>query len=145
MNCRVVVLSAGFVLLGLLVGCGKAKAPWEKVSPVSGVLTLGGKPIVGAQVTLFPVDGTVPESIRPTAVTDADGRFHLRTFAEADGAPAGDFRVSVIWHPLVQSDGGMVRGVNQLPAKYATPDGSGLTVTVAEGGSTLPAIDIPVP
>lgn len=145
MNYRAGVLGAGVVLLGLLAGCNKAKAPWETVFPVSGALTFGGKAIAGAQVTLFPIDGKVPESIRPTAVTEADGRFHLRTFAEADGAPAGDYRVSVIWHPLVASEGGMVRAANKLPPKYATPDGSGLTVTVAEGGSTLPAIDIPAP
>jgi hypothetical protein len=128
----------------LAVGCGKASAPWEIVHPVSGSLTFGGKPIAGAQVTLFPVDSKIPEKVRPTAVTEADGRFRLSTFADSDGAPAGDYRVSVIWHPVVQSPGGAVRGGNQLPPKFASPETSGLTAKVEAGGSALSPIEVPV-
>lgn len=126
----------------VVVGCGKAPESWEVVHPVSGVLTYGGKPIAGAQVTLFPVDAKVPDAVRPTAVTEADGRFHLSTFAESDGAPAGDYRVSVIWHPVVHGEGGAVRGGNQLPVKYASPDSSGLTAKVDVGGSALSPIEV---
>lgn len=136
-------LGIALVLAASLSGCTKAKSPWEIVHPASGILTFGGKPVYGAQVTLFPVDSSVPESVRPTAVTEADGRFRLSTFADGDGAPKGEYKVSAIWHPVVQSEGGAVRGANQLPAKYARPDSSGLTVTVDEGGVSLPAIDIP--
>jgi hypothetical protein len=130
-------------LVGMLSGCSKAKSPWEVVYPASGILTFEGKPISGAQVTLFPVDPSVPESVRPTAITEADGRFKLSTFSDGDGAPKGDYKVSAIWHPLVHGPGGAVRGDNKLPVKYSRPDSSGLTVKVEEGGSSLPPIDIP--
>lgn len=133
----------GLILVGALAGCSKPKAAWETVYPASGVLTFGGKPISGAQVTLFPTDPAVPESVRPTAVTEADGRFKLSTFAEGDGAPRGSYNVSVIWHPVVFADGGAVRGANQLPQKYARPDSSDIKVDVAEGGTVFPTIDIP--
>lgn len=137
---------AKFVWLSLAVlavGCSKVPASWEIVHPVSGLLTFGGKPIAGAQVTLFPVDTAIPDKVRPTAVTEADGRFRLSTFADSDGAPAGDYKVSVIWHPVVQSPGGAVRGGNQLPSKFASPETSGLVAKVEAGGSTLSPIEVP--
>jgi hypothetical protein len=133
----------GLLLAASLSGCSKAKEPWEITHPASGTLTYGGKPVSGAQVTLFPTDVKVPEKVRPTGTTEADGRFTVSTFAEGDGAPVGVYKVSIIWQPLVQGKGGASRGENQLPIKYARPDSSGFTVTVAEGTTTFPVIEIP--
>lgn len=132
----------GLLVLALGVGCSRSRQPWEVAYPASGSLTLAGKPIAGAQITLVPQDSKFPESIRPTAVTRADGRFDLSTFQDGDGAPRGEYKVSVIWHPLVQSEAGAVRGANALPARYATPDSSGLTVSISDSKTTLPAIDL---
>lgn len=139
---RVWGLGGSLLCLALLVGCGRSREPWEVVHPASGVLTWQGQPVVGAQITLVPTDSKVPESVRPTAVTGENGAFEISTYADGDGAPEGDYKVSVIWHPLVVSEGGNVRGGNVLPPKYAIPETSGVTLTVAEGGTAWPTLDL---
>src|SRR5688572_20250361 len=82
-------------------GCGSGRPPWETVYPATGKLLFNGAPIAGAQITLTAKDSAVPASVRPSATTDADGAFKLGTYSLADGAPAGDYHVAVVWHPLV--------------------------------------------
>jgi len=132
----------GLLVMAVGIGCSRSQAPWEIVHPASGTVTFGGKAIVGAQVTLCPLDSTFPEAVRPTAVTQADGKFQLSTYKAGDGAPSGDYKVTVIWHPLVDGEGGAVRGANALPVRYATPESSDLSVNIPEGGATLPVIDL---
>ena len=124
------------------VGCGSAGQPWEKVVPASGSVSLSGKPIAGAQITLFPVDQAFPAHIRPSAVTDAGGKFSLGTNSTSDGAPAGDYTAVVTWNPLVDKGGGPTRGPNQLPAKYAQPESSGLKVTIGPEATQIPSLDL---
>ncbi len=110
------------LMLVAAVGCGEGLKPWEKVVPVSGQVTLDGKPVEGAQITLVPTASDFPETIRPSATTLAGGNFFLGTFGSQDGAPAGEYKVSAVWFKTVSSGGSMVRGPNVLPAKYAQPD-----------------------
>jgi len=126
----------------LAMGCGEAPKAWEKVVAASGKLTFEGQPIEGAQVTLFPTASEFPETVRPSATTAADGTFALGTYGTADGAPAGDYKASVVWFKVVNSGGSMVRGANVLPGRYANPETSGLNVVISPSESTLPAIDL---
>ncbi len=114
----------------LSVGCGGGAKPWETVYPVKGSVKFDGKPVIGAQVVLFPVDTKVPEEIRPTATTGPDGTFEVGTHDAKDGAPAGEYKVAIVWHPLVPTESGPVRGDNKLPPKYAAPNTSDLTASV---------------
>lgn len=129
---------------GLLVGCGGSKDPWDTVYPVKGTVKFEGKPISGAQVFLLPVDSKVPASVRPSATSSADGTFEVGTHSAKDGAPAGDYKISVVWYPLVQTEGGPVRGDNKLPPKYAKPESSELTATIKpeDGGTTLAVFEL---
>lgn len=56
-------------------GCGGFSNPWETVYQTHGQVQLAGKPVPGATLVLYPTDSAVPASIRPTASTDAEGRF----------------------------------------------------------------------
>lgn len=72
----------------LLAGCGGAETEGRvPVYPVSGTLTMFGKPLDGATVAFAPQEG------QPTAVgrTDKDGKFKLTTYDYQDGAAAGRF------------------------------------------------------
>ena len=51
-----------------------------------------GSPLSGVQVT-FKCDDP---KITATAVTDAEGNYELGTVEPGDGAPAGEYRVSVV-------------------------------------------------
>jgi hypothetical protein len=127
---------------GLLAGCGETKQPWETVYPATGKIKYKGEGLMGAQVTLVPVDDKIPASVRPTATTDWDGTFEVGTYSQADGAPAGDYKVVVLHYPVVGSKESPSAGPNDLPAKYATAKTTDLKVTVAEPGTEFPPIEI---
>jgi hypothetical protein len=135
------VLSSVLFAVGL-VGCGEAAKPWEIVVPASGKITFEGKPVDGAELTLTPVAADVPATVRPSAKSGADGSFTLGTYGTDDGAPAGEYKVSAVWFKLVNSGGSMVRGDNALPAKYANPDTSGISVVIGDSETAIPAIDL---
>lgn len=74
----------------LLAGCGGADRP--ALAPASGIVTLDGVPVEGATVTFIPV-----ESGRPgTGLTDAMGRYTIKTFEDSAGAIVGDHKVAVM-------------------------------------------------
>ena len=130
---------------GLLAvsGCGDGKIARY---PVTGTVTVDGKPADGATVIFCPVEGE-PEFMRerPFSQTDASGRFELTTLEPKDGAPAGDYTVMVRWlatsgpQPAnVDPDrGGGGRAYDRLGGRYFHPEKSGLTATVEEGPNDL--------
>ncbi len=128
------------LLLGLFSGCGESKKPWEEVVPASGSITFDGKPVAGGQITLYPTASEVPETVRPSATTGADGTFSLGTFGATDGAPVGEYKASVVWFKVVDNGGGPVRGDNVLPPKYSNPETSEITVTISGPETKVPDI-----
>lgn len=124
-----------------VTGCGKTQ-PWEEVVPAKGTVTFKGKPITGAQLTLFPVNPSFPANVRPTATTTQNGEFLIGTHSATDGAPVGEYKVAIVWHPLVNNGGGPVRGDNALPPKFANPDTSDLKIVIAESENTIPNISL---
>lgn len=76
------VLVAGF-------GCG---GPAAKLVKTEGVVTLDGAPVAGAMVTFHPNDEKGPVA---TGLTSSDGVFELQTYAAADGALPGSYKVTV--------------------------------------------------
>lgn len=125
---RVVFMLTPLVFVGC--GSGESRTP---VYTVSGKLTDGSKPLANAQVVFHPVDGAT-DAPKPRGKTDANGEFKLTTYDGNDGAPAGQYRVSVEQWKTVSADSGPA---NQLPAKFADPAKSGLTATVNAGPTDL--------
>lgn len=81
---RLAAAICGIALL-LAGGCGKS------MSPVSGLVTLDGKPLANARVILTPVDGKG----RPAqGVTDDSGRFSITSIKPNDGALKGEYKVT---------------------------------------------------
>jgi hypothetical protein len=131
-----VVLAASVAIASL--GCSKAD-DHVAVYPVKGKIQYQGKPINGAFVTLQPkaaVEG-VPG---PRATVAADGTFEVSTFNGGDGAPEGDYTLTVQWYKAIVRDHELIGGPNALPAKYASPKTSGLLVSVAAGENLLKPI-----
>ncbi len=77
-----------FFALGILSGCGGISGP--PVAPVSGQLTLYGKPYSNGIITFTPVDGGPGAMSR----ADADGKYELWTNGRR-GAVIGKHKVSV--------------------------------------------------
>ena len=127
-------------LLCALTGCKKGGFPAR--SPVSGRVLLDQKPVEGALV-LFHATSDVPQVTRPQGSTDREGRFQLTSMELNDGAHPGEYAITVVLRELQPDGDEMVRnGRNLLPARYASPDTSGLTATIKSGVNELPPIEL---
>lgn len=135
------LLSVVVVAIAVATGC-KPSNPWENPHPVSGSVTYKGKPVGDAELTLFPVDPTAPESVRPRARTSADGKFTVWTYQEGDGAPAGQYKVTVVHNEVSVSKNTIVAKPNDLPPKYSRRDSTDLQVTITAGKNDLPALEL---
>ena len=80
-------------LLPFVAGCGGTK-----FAPVSGRVTMGGKPLAGVVVSFQPIaeSRNVDPGPGSTAITDADGRFTLISqLDKRTGAVVGKHRVRI--------------------------------------------------
>lgn len=129
-------LAALFPLATAASGCGPGR---PATVPVSGSVTLDGKPVAAATVLFQPVSG-----VPGRAITAVDGSFTLTTFTDGDGAVVGRHQVAVSKLSLsgvaiddagVSGPGiaGEARETWHTPERYATPAESGLEVEVQEG------------
>src|SRR5262245_51088003 len=73
-----------------LTGCSNSSRP--ATYPVTGTVTLQGKPVAGAAVTFVP---TGDEGEAASAITDSEGKYALTTWQAGDGARPGEYRVKV--------------------------------------------------
>ena len=137
-TCR---LTAITVVAGIsLAGCGQSGPQRVPVFKTAGKISFLNQPVNGAFVVLHPKAAATADVPRPTAHVRPDGSFEATTFLAADGAPAGEYVVTVEWHKLVNVGGEWTQGPNLLPAKYGNPATSDVIVKVAEGKNELPAI-----
>jgi len=128
--------------LSLIVGgCGDAEPERVATYPVEAVVTFQGKPIPGAFVALHPKQPSA-EVPTPRASVNADGALIVTTFNGGDGAPAGEYIITVEWYKPIKSGADVVPGRNVLPAKYASPQTSDLLITVSADTNKLPPIDL---
>lgn len=127
------------MLSALLSGCGQAPAEdasADKLVSVKGRALFLDKPIPNATVTFHPLAAKDPKAKTPFAVVKEDGSFLMTTYRPEDGAPSGDYSVTVSWFKPAKgtsADDGI--GEELLPAKYQRSELSGLKVTVKEDSS----------
>ena len=143
------------IFIAGIVGCGGDGLP--PPVPVSGKVTLGGKPISGANVTFLSVDGGTSASGR----TISDGTYKLTTLNTDDGARPGEYTITIAKSDSkfseadmgnVNEDGSVDFGADygkmmdasasgnmskvmdsELPPKYGDAAQSGLKRTVVKG------------
>src|SRR5690242_14976952 len=91
-NChRFAILSAFLLIVPLLVlpGCGGNK--FAAPVPVSGKITLKGKPLSGGTIHFAPVDGK--KTLPGFAAIQSDGSYTATTKVPKDGLVPGEFLV----------------------------------------------------
>lgn len=126
------------VVLTTVTGC----TPGEQRRPtfhVTGKVLDGSKAVPNATVVFHPVGGDGQDAVVPRGTTGADGSFTLTSYDGNDGAPAGDYRVTVVQLLAGRPDEGPS---NRLNAKFAKPESSGLTATVNAGPTDLKPFDV---
>ncbi len=114
-------LLAAASLLAAGAGCGSG----DRTYRVEGVVTTtDGAPVAGGIISFDGID----QSTSATARLDERGYFRLGTHQQADGVPAGRYRVVVLPEPIPDPAAG------EAPAtfhpKYRSYDTSGLEYTV---------------
>jgi hypothetical protein len=126
MRCRAAWLPVVAALLLALPACGRSR---PAVAPVSGRITLDGKPVTTGVVVFYPQTG------RPaTGPIGPDGRYTLGTFTPTDGALPGSHRVVI--------ESRTVSTGPPRPARQTTPPPPGIPDDIAQEwvAGTLSAI-----
>jgi hypothetical protein len=129
-GCRVVALAC----ISLTISSCSRRL---NVYPVQGQVIYDGKPAEGAWVFFNPTNqsGDTGESHPPYGIADAQGNFELTSYEIGDGAPAGDYAVTVV----LRKDTGHAdqEGEDLIPPRYANTETSGLQATVARQAMRL--------
>ena len=127
--------------VGLLPGCSREDRP--AVQPVCGRLVVGGLPAAHARLALHPADRRAGPF--PVAVTGPDGTFRLMTYSVDDGAPAGEYVVTLSWpnDSIPIDECGDPNAHDRLAGYYLDPARSPLRVTIRPGPNNI-AVDVPV-
>jgi len=121
-----------------LAGCGGGKPPTQ---PVTGKVMFKKKtPAAGALVVFHPTDYAVEKQLggKPFATVKDDGTFSMTSFEADDGAPEGEYGVTIQWQKkgkdtgFALGDGGGA-GRQMLNPKYGNPQQPFQKVTVKKG------------
>lgn len=123
--------STAIFLPAFVVGCGQSTPPGSpriKTTPVSGVVTVDGKPAEGLEVIGLP-DGTGELKRSVSVNADKDGKFAFTTYEANDGLPKGNYTLTFKWE--VPGPGAPI---NNIDKKYADSSKSKHTIKVEEGG-----------
>lgn len=134
-------LAAVSLVAASLLGCGGGG---PELYEAKGKVTYKGAPVAGANLTFQGTEGAMS-----VATTNDQGEFSLVTFGRP-GAPLGEYKVGIMKmsnmagapaNPKPEDMAKMMQGKsmpkqeNELPAKYAAPQTSGLTATVSKDAS----------
>jgi hypothetical protein len=126
-----------------LVGCNNSSIPGRpEVYPVSGELFVNGRPAAKAIVELRVVGNLLKDHWRPHAIVDEDGSFSLTTFKTDDGAPVGDYALTVSW-PSPPKRPFDPNGPDRFKGGYADPRRPVRQVHIAADENNLGRIDLP--
>lgn len=121
----------------MLTGCQEQVDPTLRpVFPVSGRIVYRGQPIPDATVCLHPVKSFEDDkpTVLPRATVNSEGAFIVSTYNTNDGAPAGQYHVTVSW-------AGPLDGLNEdaqdalrerIPRKYLNVQTTDLVVDVTD-------------
>ena len=96
-----------------------------------------GCPLAGAQVVFHLVNPETKNLTRAgDAVTEGDGTFVLSTYQANDGAPAGEYKVTVFYGKEQFNPNDLIPN-HPIPEKYSKPETSDLTAVVKSGKNEI--------
>lgn len=128
---------------GPLTGCsnGPSRVP---VYPTQGRIVHQGKPAVGAIVILHPDGDASISDMKARGKADDSGEFQLTTYERHDGAPAGDYLVTIYWpapRPVGAPD--LDDGPDRLKGRFLDIKSPLTRVTIPPRTNVLEEIVIP--
>ena len=126
-----------------IAACGKSDGR-VKVYPVHGKVLVKGTPAEGARVVFYPVAEELKKRGMPVpdATTNSEGVFKVTSFQPNDGAPEGEYTVSITWLEPATQDAHESAAKDRLAGRYSDPQKSQLTAKVEKGGGEIPPFDL---
>jgi len=120
----------------------KGKLP---VFPVQGSLQANGKPLADAKLVFHPVQDLPKDASQflPRARTKEDGTFTVSTYKDNDGAPEGEYWVTVSWRgnePNLRNDD----EAELVPMEYRGRQ-TKLRCKITQSATSLPPFEIQLP
>ncbi len=141
------LVRTGLALAALCcASCGGGK----RYYPVHGKVLVNGQPAQGVTIIFSMQDDPDPDPVRPSAGTQSDGSFELKTYVTKErvtkpGAPAGKYVVTCFWLP---PDAGSIGAGKEVPdklqGKYMDAKTSKLRAEIAEHAVELPPFELEV-
>jgi hypothetical protein len=132
---RVVIGLACASLALLTCSCGKNGR--QEVYPIEGqVFGANDLPAAGALVIFHPVEPLQGDVDKPRGYVDDNGSFTLTTYEKDDGAPAGEYIVTVEWRPKKTNPFEKEKG-DRLQGRYSNAKTSPLRATVQKEPTKL--------
>ena len=115
------------------------------VYPVKGQILIDGNPVKDVLIYFWP--GKIEEGLHaycPNAQTDENGYFALSTYDRADGAPEGEYAVTIEW-PVGYSIVSNQWHGDHLQGKYKDQTSSEIKIKIEPKPNDLPPIRITAP
>jgi hypothetical protein len=127
-------------LLLVAVGCGSNEPQLQTVVPVAVDVRVQGAPAVNAIVTFHPTsdDPATALATRPRGTVGADGIARLTSYYSDDGAPEGDYLVTIVWPNAKTAREDDPPAPDRLQGRYAHPKRSKLTASVRKDAAPIP-------
>ena len=129
-----------FIALLLGLGCGGG-SQGPPVQPVSGLVTVSGKPAAGVMVRLH-ARGAGADDPTDAALTGPDGRFTLQ-YSGRPGAPEVVHAVTLTWPPPMGLGPPGQAKTDRFGGRYADPARPFTEVTIQPGTTELSPFDVP--
>ena len=143
-SCR--LLLAGALCLGLLVTTSCKKSDGRlPVYPVKGRVLIDGNPQKDVIISFWP--GKIEKDLHaycPSGRTDENGYFQLSTYNENDGAPAGDYTVTIEWPVGFNAISNQWHG-DHLQGKYNDQNASEIKLRIEPRPNELAPLQITRP
>lgn len=130
------------LMISPFLGCGGGSDHGVQLHSVTGVVLQGGQAVEGAVVALYRKDDLGSGIPVPKGVTNAAGAFAIRTFEPGDGAPVGEYAVTVRFAEEVETPDGQIVERDRFEGAYANPNKPVATVEVTSGSNRVPDIEL---
>jgi hypothetical protein len=135
----------GSILVLALGSCGAGRKP---CFPVQGQVFAGeGKarvPATGAMVVLTPQGSTKEGDPHPYARVGEDGKFVVSTYGTGDGAPTGEYVITIHWADRPPRPRDLKNQVDKLKGQYGDPQKVEIAYSVEKRkDNVVPPIELP--
>jgi hypothetical protein len=126
------------VLSAMMILAGCSQNSWQATTyPAKGKLFVNGEPATNVVVSLLPKESAVDSRMSmPWGIVDESGVYVLTTYSTYDGAPPGEYLVTLRWPSTPSS------ADDRFNEAYFTPERSVATVVIEKSPNEIADINL---